>query len=340
MPAQAVLLNTITLPQFTDLVRREWLEMPNLVPYNAERMFIFDDLQANTGDVKRYNEIDTQTFARSMPEGVNAVKASNAVGYEKDMNAKRFGIEVDITFQMRRFNRYPEVISQLTSLSRYQPQRQELDLTHRLTFAGASSYVNMDGETIDLTTGDGQPLVSAGHLLAFSALTYTNLVAGAPTFSQGALEAAELIAKNNILNNFGDKRIMDWNCIFSGKDPNTVRMIRQLMDSTADVDAVQAGIVNTYKGTKQHIMLDWLDTTATGADDATKRRYWGIACIGQGQMGWQAYLGIFEPMNLKTPAPGNNGEDCHNDVWSYGSRMTRGICIPNPRGIIMSLVVS
>src|SRR3990167_589056 len=340
MPAQAVLLNTITLPQFTDLVRREWLEMPNLVPYNAQKMYIVDDLSAHSGDSKRYNEVDTQTFARSMPEGTNAVKASNGVGYEKDMNAARFGIEVDITFQMRRFNRYPEVVSQLTNLARYQPQRQELDLTHRFTFATSTSYVNMDGETVNITTGDGLALVSATHTLAFSATTYTNLVAGAPVFSQGALEAAELIAKNNILNNFGDKRIMNFNAIFSGKDPNTCRTIKQLLQSTADVTQENPGVVNTFKGGYQHIELDWLDTTATGANDSTKRRYWGIAATGQGMQGFQAYLGIFEPMNLKVPTDGSNGDDVHNDNWTFSSRGSRGICIPNPRGFIMSPVIS
>ena len=133
---------------------------------------------------------------------------------------------------------------------------------------------------------------------------------------------------------------MNFNAIFSGKDPNTCRTIKQLLQSTADVTQENPGVVNTFKGGYQHIELDWLDTTATGANDSTKRRYWGIAATGQGMQGFQAYLGIFEPMNLKVPADGNNGDDVHNDNWTYSSRMTRGICIPNPRGFIMSPVVS
>lgn len=340
MAAQAVLLNTITLPQFTDLVRREWLEPQAYVPMKARELYIVENLEAHTGDSKRYNEYDTETFARSMPEGTDAVKARNGVGYELDMNAKRFGIEVEITFQMRRFNRYDQVISKMTSLNKYIPYRQELDLTHRLTFAGSTSYVNMDGDTVTTTTGDGLALVSASHTLAFSSTTYSNLVAGAPVFAQGALEAAELIAKNNILNNFGDKRVMSFNAIITGEDPNTCNTVRQVIQSTADVTQDNPGVINNYKGKYRHIVLPYLDTTATGANDSTKRRYWFIGAIGQGGMGWQSYLGIFEPANLKVPAAGNNGEDAHNDNWIYGARGTWGICTPTPRGIVGSLVVS
>lgn len=340
MSAQAVLINTITLPQFTDLVRREWLEMPMLVPQNARKLFIVDNLSAHSGDSKRYNEVDVETFANAKPEGTDASKARVGVGYEKDMNARRFAKEVDITFEMRRFSRNPEVTTQLTNLTHFIPQREELDLTHRLTFAGSTSYTDMDGVTVSTTTGDGLALVSASHTLAFSSTTYSNLVSGAPAFAQGSLEAAELIAKNNILSNFGEKRVMNFNAIVTSKDPNTCRSVKQLLASTADVTQDNPGVINTFKGGYSHIALDWLDTTATGANDSTKRRYWFIAAIGQGQIGWQAYLGIFEPANLKTPAPGNNGEDVHNDNWTYGVRQTRGICIPNPRGIIGSLVVS
>jgi len=334
------LLNTVTLPEFTDLVRREWLETPNLVPYNASKIFIEENLAAHTGDSKRYNEVDVETFGKEMKEGEDASKTRAGVGYEKDMNAKRIAREIEITWNMRRYNRYTQVGSKLISLATFGPQRKELDLTHRLSFAGSTAYTDMDGNSVDISTGDSLALVSASHTVPFASTTYSNLVAGAPVFSQSSLEAAELLAKNNILSLFGEKRIMNFNAIITGKDPNTCRAVKQLLNSTADVTAVQAGVVNVYAGEYVHIELDYLDTTATGANDSTKRRYWFIAAIGQGLQGLQAYCGIFEPNNLKTPAPGNNGDDVHNDNWTYGTRMSYGIVIPNPRGIIGSLVSS
>lgn len=337
--AQTTLLNTVTLSEFTDLVRRNFVELQKMVPMNAAKLYIQDDLSAHSGNTKRYNEVDTETYASDKPEGADAAKASVGVGYTKDMVAKRIAREVEITFEMRRYNRYPDVVNTLTSLSWFCPQRSNIDLTHRLTFCNASSYVDMNGQTIDVTGGDGNPIVFATHSLAFSATTWRNRVVGDPSFSQGALEAAELLTTTDILSNFGERRVMVFNAIVTSDDPTTCRIVKQLLESTADVDAVQAGIVNIYKGAYTHIELPLLATTATGAHDATKKHWWFLASIGQGQMGWQAYYSIFEPMNLKTPAPGNNGEDVHNDNWTYGTRMSYGICAVSGRGLIGSLAV-
>jgi hypothetical protein len=101
--------------------------------------------------------------------------------------------------------------------------------------------------------------------------------------------------------------------------------------SSADVDGDNPGIKNTYTDYNL-ISLPFLATDANGAYDSTKRRWWGIAALGE----LNAMLGVWEENNLKMPSAGNNGEDVHNDNWTYGSRMTYGKCWVTAKGLIMS----
>lgn len=340
MAAPVTLLNQVSLSEFTDLVEKEFKINQTMVKPAAQQLYITDDLAAHTGNTRRYDEVDTETYASLKREGADATKARVGVGYNITMTARRFAKEIDITWEMRRHNKAPEVVGQLTSLNHYCTQRQDLDLTHRFTFATATTYVDADGETVTITVGDGLALLSAVHTLRHSATTYRNRVAADPVFSQGALEAAELLTTTDILSNFGERRTMNFNTIITGNDPNTVRTVRQVLESTADIDAAHEGVVNVFKGKYKHVVLPNLATTALGANDATKRRWWFIAATGQSILGWQAYFGIWEQPNLKTPAPGNNGEDISNDNWTYGSRCEYGIAVLSGRGIIGSAVAS
>jgi len=339
--AYTTLLNTSTLSQFTDLVNKEFKYLDNLVKPNAQQLFNVDILSANNGDTKRYDEVDGQTFALLKTEGDDASKASAGVGYTKTMTAKRVAIEIDITWEMRRYNKAPQITSMLTNLATFGLQRLELDLTHIFTFCTSTTYTDMDGVSNTISMGDGYALAYASHALANNAdITYRNRIVADPLFTQGGLEAAESLTETDIYSNFGEKRIMNFNKIVSGPDPNTCRTIRQVLQSTADIDAAHAGVLNYYAGKYIHVKLDYLATTATGANDSTKRRWWFLIASGNLMNSWQSYLGIFEPNNLKSPASGNNGEDVHNDNWTYGARMSYGITVLSGKGLIASCPTS
>lgn len=331
-------LNTVSLSQFTDLVERDFdVANANFVAVgNAQKMFIYDDAAEHTGDRKRYSEIDTETFASVKPEGDDAVKATVQYGYEKDCIMRRFAKEIDITWEMRRLNKKPEVMSKLVSLSHFLPNRMEIDLTHRITFATATAYTDMDGVSVDVTVGDTLALVSAVHTLRASSSTYSNVITGNPTFSKGGLEIAEGQGNTQILSHYGERRIVKFTHIFSSDDPATTNDIKQFLNSMSDVDQNNASVMNVYHKKYDHIMLPYLATTAAGAYDSTKAKYWGLVAAGQGIAGWQAYLTVWESPNLKSPAPGNNGEDVHNDSWTYGARGAFGICAVSGRGLLLS----
>ena len=341
MPGSTTLLNTVTLSEFTDLVEKDFVETQKMITPVAEQMYIRENMAAHTGDTKRFDEVDTETYANVKDEGTDAVKAAVGIGYNVTMQAKRIAKEIEITWEMRRFNKKPQVVGLLTSLKHFCPQRVELDLTHRLTFCTSTSYTDLDGRSVDIAVGDSLALVSTSHTLKFSSSTYSNRVTGDPAFSKSALEAAETLTNTNILSNFGERRVMNFNTIVTGDNPATVNDVKQFLNSVADVDAAHEGVMNVYKNKYNHLILPYLATTATGAHDSTKKRWWFLAAIGQGVNGWQAYFGVWEEAHLNTPPrEGNNGEDPHNDNWTYGVRETHGIAIVSGRGVVASLPTS
>ena len=340
MSAQSTLLSTVTLPDFTDLVRRFWLEPQDFVNRNAQQLFITDPLGMHQGKSKLYEEYDTENYADDKPEGAAAQKARVGTGYEKTLYLKTIAKQVDVTFEERTQNRYTEVYTKLHNMRAFCENRIDLDLSHRLTFATSTSYTDMNGNVVDTTTGDGLALASTVHTLAFSATTYSNRLAGDPSFSETSLEAALLLAATQIYSNFGEQRKMRFNAIFCGDDPSTERQIDQLIFSTADVDAVQAGILNVYRNKFVRVSLPMLASTATGAYDSTKRLWWGVVAMGQGFMGWQGIYGESVAPFIMTPAPGNNGENIDTWNWTYSAGASYGIATPNPRGIIFSCPTS
>lgn len=330
-------LSSASFPQFADLVRRAWVKTQQMIVPRAQELFIKDSIGKGMGNSKQYNEIDTQTFAKRKYEGASAQKAAIGIGYNVTMYKKRIAMEIDITQELRDENRYPEIQSLITNLTHFCIQRIELDLTHILTFADATSYTNMDGEVVDLTVGDGLALASSAHTLKFSSTTYSNLVSGAPIFSRGALEGAELLSVTNVLSNFGERRVLNFNAIVTGDDPNTCNSVKQFLESTSDVDQNNPAVINVYKGKYRHIVLPYYHTTAVEAYDSTKRRHWAFMAIGTGMNGWQAYFGVWEEPHLKEqPAEGKNNEDYHRDVWTYGTRAGYGIKPASGRGAIFS----
>lgn len=332
------LANEISLSDLTDLVRRNWTVMKDMLPRRAKSLYNSQFVGAGQGSSKRIEEFDGQTFASYKPEGANSQKAFVGAGYSVDMNANTFSKEIEITLELRNDNRYGEIGQLITDLSTFCENRQDLDLTHRLTFCTSSSYTNMDGETVTVTVGDGNPLAYATHTLAFSSTTYSNRVTGDPAFSQGSYEAALLLGTTQTYNNFGEQRLMDWNTIVTGTDPSTARTVQQMLQSMADIDAVQAGIVNVYRNNKRHIELPYLASTASGAYDSTKRRWWFLIAVGMN--GWQAYVGDWISPTLKTPAPGNNGEDVHNYNWTYSAYCRYGIAVVSGKGLVASCPTS
>lgn len=330
----STLLNTITFEELTDNVNYIWKTHMDMVVPVARQLYNMEP-DSGSGTVKEYLEYDGETFADDMAEGTDANKAKVGIGYKLTVNMERFGKEIEVTEIERMRNKVREVQNKLVSFNQFIPQREELDLTHRLTYATSTSYTNKNGRSVACATADTKALAYSAHTLAHVSTTCRNRVSGDPLFSSGSLLLAMKLAATEILSNFGEKRVMNFSHVFFADNPDVEFEVLKVLKSTSDVTQNNSSVINPHMGRLIPLKLPYLATSATGARDSTKEYWWGIVAAGQGDSGWQAYYCIAEPANMKAPF-----QDPHNDNFVYGVRQSRFIGIPSWKGLVMSCPVS
>lgn len=115
-------------------------------------------------------------------------------------------------------------------------------------------------------------------------------------------------------------------------DPNTKNQVNELLNATANVDTSNAGTFNVYKSAYKVVVAPRIATTATGATDSTKRKYWALIASKQSSM----YFTVLNEPYLKTPMDGNNGEEFSSENWNYMAVADYGIVIVSPEWIRFS----
>lgn len=275
----------------------------------------------NTGNTREFSEIDDNEYLSFKGEDDQAKRARVQQGYTKTMTSYRVAENIGISYEMRTQNKYPEVIRRLTSGARKGPNTMDLDLSHRLTFITVTSYTDRDGRTIDVSTGDGLALASTAHLLRGTSATFRNRLASNPQLSRGAIEGLEQLVVEQTLNQFGEKMTAEFDILWTTDDPNTCNTASEHLKSTAAPDASNSGVTNVYKSKYRHAVLPRVATTATGAVDSTKRRYFGLAASSLTSL----YLGVWEEPHMINPSAGSNAEDVQTDSWDFRVRAGYGI---------------
>lgn len=329
-------LNSISLGDFTKLATVIWTKAKESVPEFARTSGIFKviPIPSNTGNTREFSEIDLEEYAARKGQSDQAERAQVQQGYSKTMTSYRVAKDIGISYEMRTQNKYPEIVSRLTNLGKLAPNRMDLDLTHRITFAASTTYTDQDGQTVSTTVGDGYQLAYSAHTLAGSSTTFRNILANNPQLSRGGLEAIESLCVNETYNQFGEKMVMSFDILFTGDDPVTVNMAKELLKSTASVDSgVNTGVPNVYQTKYRHVVLPRLATDANGAPASTKYKYWGLVSSDHST----AYLGVWEEPHLKTPAALNAGEEFSTDDWNYGVRAGYGIVVVSASWFKLSL---
>lgn len=327
-------LNTVSLNVFVRLAGVIFEKFKDQIESNAKNSGLFrvSDIPANSGENRDFQEMDHELYADNKDEGDQASRARVTVGFNKVVKVKRIAKDIGITYEMRRFNKYPEVVNRLTNLAQHAPNRLELDLSHRIGFGTATSYTDKNGVSVDVTTGDSVALFSTAHTLTGSASTYRNRLAGNPQLSKGALEGMERLITEATVNNFGEKITLPFDILWTTDDPVAVNTALEYLRSVAAPEGAHEGVTNVYKAKYRHVKLPLVATTAVGAPDNTKRSFWGIAS----SMASDAHLGVWEAPHLKTPSDLNAGEEFSTDDWNFGVRAGYGIGIVTGRWIKFS----
>ena len=327
-------LNTISLSVFSRLAGVIFGKALDAVQSDIRNsgLFVEEAIPENSGETRDYTEIDLELYASNKGQGNQAARGRVQLGYNKLVSVKRVAKDIGITYEMRRFNKYPDVVRRLTNLAQMPANRLELDLSHRIGFGTVTSYVDKDGSTVDTSVGDGLALFSTAHTLTGSPITYRNRLAGNPQLSKGALEGIEKLAIEETFNNLGEKVTTKFDILFTTDDPSTVNTALEYLKSVAAPDYANSGVSNVYKAKYRHVIFPLVPTTAAGAVDSTKKKYWGIAS----SMISDAHLGIWETPHLKNPADLNAGEEFSTDDWNFGVRAGYGIGIVSGKFIRFS----
>lgn len=318
-------LNTITLSDFVRNAQIKFLQGSDSVKMAMRESGIFrvEDVPQNTGNVREYTEIDLEQYASIKPEGEAHARAKVQQGYSKIAKIQRVSKEIGITIEMRTQNKYTEVVSRLTNLGSLAPNRMELDMSHRIGFGTATTYTNQEGMSVDISMGDTLALFSTAHTVRGTTTTYRNRLANNPQLSRGSLEAMEQIVVQETINQFGQKKSVPFDVLFTTDDPNTINTARELLRATAGVSAPNAGVPNVYQAKYTHVILPLVATDANGNVDSTKAKYWGLVST----MMSQAFLGMHEAPHLQTPEIGNNGEDFSTQDWKFAVSAGYFVCV-------------
>jgi hypothetical protein len=133
----------------------------------------------------------------------------------------------------------------------------------------------------------------------------------------------ERLITEETYNQFGEKKTMAFDILWTTDDPNTVNTAREYLKSTAALDAANSGVVNVYNGKYKHVILPRVAMTAVGAPDSDKRYYWGLMSSANSSF----YLGIWETPHMIPPTEGSNAEDAQTDDWDFRNRAGYGITV-------------
>lgn len=321
-------LNINALGDFVLNAEILWNKGLNSVAQVARRSGLVREIPIpmNSGNTRKFSEIDLEEYANRKPESDQAARARVQQGYSKEGTLYRVAKNIGISYEMRTQGKYLEIQQKLTNLGALGPNRLDLDLTHRFTFGASTSYVDMDGVTVDTTVGDTFQLFYTAHTVKASSTTFRNRLANNPQFSRGSLESMELMRVENTINQFGEKMTIRDNLIWCGDDPNTNNTIDEVLRSSSNPSQNNPGVVNVQQGKYTKVSLPRLATDAYGAVDTDKRKYWGVAS----SMMTTFYLGVHEEARMiAPPTSGNNAEDTQTDDWEFGTRMGYMIVIPS-----------
>jgi len=329
------LQTTQNLPELNDAVKRKFIiENRKTENYRGLSLYIQDSFDGDS--TKIYQEGTSDEYARIKKEGGAFAPSSSGIGYQKIANSKTFGITVDLTVEARRYNnKSREFNEKALDLVTKVKKRMELNAQHYLTFGENSSYTDMDGETVDTTTGDGLSLFNSAHTLKFSSTTYSNILSVGNQVSMGAFVNLKDLIVNESFDDYGFPIELEPNKVISTYDTDNCMKIREILKSSANPEGANSGVYNDFGNSMEHVMLRHLDTDEQGHRDSTKSKYWLMACVTGTKEGWQAYHVIGQDSTLVTPDM-VSGKDPRTLNYTYSSYGMWDFVILNGKGIALA----
>lgn len=324
----ANIINRGNFADFNDNLEIKWRKVYDAYPKRAGALYEERSTAVDTGAV---SSLDSVSVAKKKREGADFSFLNLTQNYRKSWSTYEVGGEIKITWNMRHYAKYNEIDRALSGMAESTARRMEMDKTHRFTFYSATSYTDMDGDSISITVGDGLALGSTAHTMPGTATTFRNIVANNPVLSKGGLEAAEKLFATQMIDTNGQLVFYEPDTLITTNDPTVVNTARQYLGSYADPEAAHEGVMNPYQGKYRHIILPFLSTTAAGAYDSTKANLWFLANLSRKD----AMCFVGQEPTLISPSE-NDGKEFETMDWKYSTFASYALVISDARWIVAS----
>lgn len=313
-------LSTMKYEDFVALGEMSFIEGRDTVALTTKNsgLFRFVDIADHTGMTREFTEQDNELFLKRKGESEQAKKLKDVQGFKKIGRLIRFAGEKDISHELRKHNKYQDVVSKFLNLGKLGQNTIERDLCHVFKYGSAGTYTDSDGEVRDLTTADGRPLFDAAHQMKATGKTFSNILSGNPQFSQTAFTNMLELRRVNSINHFGQKLAIKDDIIWSSDDTKTTQDIRRELVSTSQVGQENSNVINVLPKYRT-VELPYLDTDANGSPEATGTKYWGVASSVHTELVYAES----EAPHMKMPgvsADGTVAEDFSTDDVKVGAR--------------------
>lgn len=305
----------ITVAQFLDLSKNakvNWSKARMEFPSVRQMLANIVPVGERTSEYSGMSSVQT---ARRRNDGDDAYKGTLKQKYSKNFTQAEIALQYDVTYQMRKFDKYEEIMRGMREMGRAAERRMEQDLAALLSYAWDSSYTNLDGETVTTTAPDGNPLIYAAHTAKGSSTTFSNQLAT----TNSPIDTDVLEALAELFNGFideGDGRLAPVmpDTIITGRHAPTVHTVRRILNSTnlagsTDNDA------NTFKNEYKHLIVPFIDLTAgTEARSSSKVRFCFLAALGNKDTnGFR--MEVSEDVNLVAPE-----QVLESSAWQFLTR--------------------
>lgn len=261
--------------KLTDATRRAFKMGFKLEPVQGRA--IFNVVQTDK-KVEVFNSASFDQFANPTNEGENYAAFDPTDGDELTLTQSKVTASFEVTEEARMYDQYgiESALEGGEGLGTSTAKAIELDVQQLISQGTATSYTDRAGNTVSTTSADGVALFSNSHTVNGSGSTYDNLDSTA--FGQTGLEAHENLWRS-FLNQDGQIIARRADTIFTTSKASVTNLVREYNKSHFHVEDAARGI-NAYEGRFRHVVLDYLDVDSSGARDAAKDDYWGLAIAG------------------------------------------------------------
>ncbi len=325
----------MTIPAVNDLVKKSFVK-ETFRPAGDVRKIFHKETADWSSDSKRIQEVDRERFAEVKVEGQSSAQRGVSQGYYKDISRKTISVTRKVSGEAYKALTAHKLAQYATQTGADVIDKIELDMRNFIGYGDSTSYTDNGGFTVDTTTGDGYALFYTAHTLKNSSTTYSNILSGAPSFSESSLESAEDYFNYNVLDNNGQRITIDPNTVITSRKATMVNRVARVLGSMSPEQIegstnMNAGVKNTYKNKYRHLVVEF-DVTALNVSDSSKSFYWYLAALGG--MPETSFQGYYVSWLSPQVAP----VEIDQDKWtlSYTARAAYGIGAVSGKGILVS----